>query len=63
MRACNCEQAQELRKRIAELEEAANKVLETYMPMFNDSRAVDDCLVGLAAAVANVAPQRGVDHA
>lgn len=29
----------------------ANKVLERYMPRFNDSRAVDDCLVGLAAAV------------
>lgn len=30
----------------------ANEVLKKYMPQFNDSRAVDDCLVGLAAAVA-----------
>lgn len=37
--------------RIAALEAAANEVLRVYMPQFNDSRAVDDCLVGLAAAV------------
>lgn len=42
-------------KRIRELEEAANEVLRVYMPQFNDSRTVDDCLVGLAAAVADVA--------
>jgi hypothetical protein len=33
------------------LEDAANEVLRVYMPQFTDSRAVDDCLVGLAAAV------------
>ena len=33
------------------LSKAANEVLRVYMPQFNDSRAVDDCLVGLAAAV------------
>lgn len=33
------------------LRKAANEVLRVYMPQFNDSRAVDDCLVGLAAAV------------
>lgn len=36
------------------LEKAATDVLMTYMPNFNDSRTVDDCLVGLAAAVACV---------
>jgi hypothetical protein len=33
---------------------AADEVLRVYMPQFTDSRAVDDCLVGLAAAVAGV---------
>jgi hypothetical protein len=37
--------------RLERLEAAANEVLRVYMPQFNDSRAVDDCLVGLAAAV------------
>jgi hypothetical protein len=32
------------------LRKAADEVLRTYMPQFPDSRAVDDCLVGLAAA-------------
>lgn len=36
------------------LEKAATEVLMTYMPNFNDSRTVDDCLVGLAAAVAGI---------
>ena len=35
-----------------DLLEWAEKCLAAYMPQFNDSRAVDDCLVGLAAAVA-----------
>jgi hypothetical protein len=30
---------------------AANEVLRTYMPQFPDSRAVDDCLVNLAAVI------------
>jgi hypothetical protein len=30
---------------------AANEVLRQYMPQFTDSRSVDDCLVGLAAAL------------
>lgn len=30
---------------------AANEVLRSYMPQFTDSRAVDDCLVNLAAAI------------
>lgn len=34
-----------------ELLAAANEVLARYMPQFNDSRAVDDCLVQLAVAV------------
>lgn len=38
----------------ATLEAAANEVLRIYMPQFNDSRTVDDCLVGLAAAVCGV---------
>lgn len=33
---------------------AAEEVLRVYMPQFNDSRAVDDCLVGLAAAVSGI---------
>lgn len=32
------------------LRKAADEVLRVYMPQFPDSRAVDDCLVGLAAA-------------
>lgn len=32
------------------LRKAADEVLRTYMPQFPDSRAVDDCLVSLAAA-------------
>jgi hypothetical protein len=36
------------------LEAAADEVLRVYMPQFNDSRAVDDGLVGLAAAVAGI---------
>lgn len=36
------------------LEAAANEVLRVYMPQFNDSRAVDDCLVGLAAAICGI---------
>lgn len=34
-----------------QLETAANEVLRVYMPQFNDSRAVDECLVALALAV------------
>lgn len=37
-----------------ELLDAANAVLVHFMPTFSDSRAVDDCLVQLAAAVAGV---------
>lgn len=37
---------------IERLRIAAEEVLRTYMPQFPDSRAVDDCLVGLAAALA-----------
>lgn len=37
---------------IDSLVKTANEVLRTYMPQFPDSRAVDDCLVGLAGAVA-----------
>lgn len=32
------------------LRKAADEVLKSYMPQFPDSRAVDDVLVGLAAA-------------
>lgn len=32
------------------LQAAADEVLRAYMPQFPDSRAVDDCLVALAAA-------------
>jgi hypothetical protein len=39
--------------RAERVENAANEVLRVYMPQFNDSRTVDDCLVGLAVAVAN----------
>lgn len=35
-----------------DLLEAANEVLKHFMPSFPGSRAVDDCLVQLAAAVA-----------
>jgi hypothetical protein len=49
-----CEQAQEERKRYAALIVAAEEVLRAYMPQFNDSRAVDDCLVALAKAVGGV---------
>lgn len=35
---------------LAALRKAADDVLRAYMPQFNDSRAVDDCLVALAAA-------------
>jgi hypothetical protein len=48
----------EQQARIAQLEAAATEVLRVYMPQFNDSRAVDDCLVGLAAAVANIEPSQ-----
>lgn len=37
-------------QRLEALEKASDEVLRTYMPIFPDSRAVDDCLVGLAAA-------------
>jgi len=40
--------------RIKQYEAAAEEVLQAYMPQFNDSRAVDDCLVGLAMAVAGI---------
>jgi hypothetical protein len=40
-----------LEARVAELEGAANEVLDYLMPTFPDSRAVDDCLVGLAAVL------------
>lgn len=40
--------------RMRTVETAANEVLRTYMPKFSDSRAVDDCLVALAAAVSGV---------
>jgi hypothetical protein len=43
-------------EKVTQLERAANEVLRVYMPQFNDSRAVDDCLVGLAAAVAGAKP-------
>lgn len=42
------------KERFDTLEKAANEVLRVYMSQFNDSRSVDDCLVGLAAAVAGV---------
>lgn len=51
---CNRLEAEANAKLIAaapELLEWAEKVLAAYMPQFNDSRAVDDVLVGLAAAV------------
>lgn len=35
---------------LQDLRAAADEVLRTYMPQFPDSRAVDDCLVALAAA-------------
>ena len=35
---------------LATLRKAADEVLRAYMPQFPDSRAVDDCLVALAAA-------------
>lgn len=38
-------------RRLRVLTEAANAVLRHFMPTFHDSRAVDDCLVGLAAAL------------
>lgn len=38
----------------AALQAAALEVLRVFMPQFNDSRAVDDCLVALAAAVCRV---------
>jgi hypothetical protein len=42
----------DLQTKAGRLEAAANDVLKAYMmPQFNDSRAVDDCLVALAAAV------------
>lgn len=41
--------------RIRDLEAAANEVLRIYMPQFESSLTVDDCLVRLAAAVAGVA--------
>lgn len=44
----------QLTREYTRLEAAANEVLRVYMPQFNDSRTVDDCLVGLAAAVAKV---------
>jgi hypothetical protein len=43
-----------LADRVREFEAAGNEVLDAYMPQFNDSRAVDNCLVRLAAVVANV---------
>lgn len=49
--------AKRAQARSERLETAANEVLRFYMPQFNDSRAVDDCLVGLAAAVADVPTQ------
>ena len=48
----------EIRCALCDLERltaAANEVLRVYMPQFNDSRAVDDCLVELAAIVAGCA--------
>jgi hypothetical protein len=42
----------DLQTKAGALEAAAKDVLKTYMPQFSDSRAVDDCLVALAAAVA-----------
>lgn len=42
---------------IVKLEAAAENVLRTYMPQFPDSRAVDDCLVELAAVTCS-SPQR-----
>lgn len=41
------------------LEAAANEVLRVYMPQFESSLTVDDCLVRLAAAVAGVATASG----
>lgn len=42
------------------LRKAADEVLRTYMPQFPDSRAVDECLVGLAAvrSAPTVKPKR-----
>lgn len=52
-----------LRDRLVALQEAADGVLKAYMPMFPDSRAVDDCLVALALARAQAdtaaEPKRG----
>jgi hypothetical protein len=48
--------------RIRALEAAANEVLRVYMHKFNDSRAVDDCLVGLAAVVAGVASDTATEQ-
>lgn len=41
--------------RFMQLRSAAEEVLRIYMPQFPDSRAVDDCLVGLAAALTHSA--------
>lgn len=53
--------AEDQQAHIDQLTAAANEVLRVYMPQFPDSRAVDDCLVGLASAVAK--PIRGFSDA
>jgi hypothetical protein len=45
------DEAKRLQGEVDALLTAANTVLSHFMPSFPDSRAVDDCLVGLAAAV------------
>ncbi len=47
MRACNCEQARELRKRIAELEEALKYVRDRLTS--RDRDAVNDSLIRIGA--------------
>jgi hypothetical protein len=44
----------DLQSKAGRLDAAANAVLRVHMPLFGDSRTVDDCLVALAAAVAGV---------
>lgn len=53
----------DLQSKVGRLEAAANEVLKAYMPKFPNSLAVDDCLVGLAAAVAGEKTETKTDHA
>lgn len=53
-----CPVSKGLGEELSRLKDAAEEVLRTYMPHFNDSRVVDDCLVGLAAAVAGIDPSQ-----